>query len=194
MRISDIDLLIVPGWMNSSPDHWQSRWQEKLSTARRIEMPDFDRPELDGWVDALVKAVCGADRPVVLIAHSCGATAIAHAAPILPTGVVKGAMFVAPPDRLSGPAIDALALESGGAARPPKGFDPTPMAALPFPSLLVASRTDPICSYERAEEIAKAWKSELVDAGDAGHINAASGYGPWPEGVLRLAGFLRRLS
>lgn len=194
MRISEADLLIVPGWMNSSPDHWQSRWEKKLSTARRVEMPDFDKPELAGWIDALNAAVRNARRPVVFVAHSCGATAIAHAAPRLPAGVVRGAMFVAPPDRLCGPAIDALAREGGGVARPPQGFDPSPMAALPFPSILVASRTDPICSFQRAEEIATAWKSELIDAGDAGHINAASGYGPWPEGVLRLADFMRRLS
>ena len=194
MRIGEVDLLIVPGWMNSGPDHWQSRWEEKLSTARRLAMPDFDRPELSEWVDALTAAVRGAQRPVVFVAHSCGATAVAHAAPRLPAGVVRGAMLVAPPDRLSGPAIDALARESGGVARPPQGFDPSPMAALPFPSLLVASRTDPICPFERAQELARAWKSQLVDAGDAGHINAASGYGPWPEGVLRLADFMRRLS
>jgi predicted alpha/beta hydrolase family esterase len=48
--------------------------------------------------------------------------------------------------------------------------------------LLVASRTDPHCTYERAEDYAYAWGSALVDAGEAGHINVASGHGPWPEG------------
>jgi predicted alpha/beta hydrolase family esterase len=25
------------------------------------------------------------------------------------------------------------------------------------------------------------WDSTLVDLGEAGHLNPASGYGPWPE-------------
>ena len=194
MRISDVDLLIVPGWMNSSPDHWQSRWEAKLSTARRVAMPDFDRPVLNDWVGALISAVRIATRPVVFVAHSCGATAIAHAAPHLPADKVIGAMLVTPPDRLSGPAINAFILEHGNGVRAPQGFDPAPLQSLPFPSLLVASRNDPFCSFDRAEELAAAWKSTFIDAGEAGHINAASGYGPWPDGALRLANFMQGLT
>ncbi|MFB2608362.1 alpha/beta hydrolase, partial [Rhizobium phaseoli] len=38
------------------------------------------------------------------------------------------------------------------------------------------------------------WGSFLVDAGEAGHINADSGHGPWPEGTMVFAQFLSRLS
>ena len=31
MRTSDCEILIVPGLTNSGPDHWQSRWEGKLS-------------------------------------------------------------------------------------------------------------------------------------------------------------------
>ena len=34
--------------------------------------------------------------------------------------------------------------------------------------------------------MAKAWGAELVDIGNAGHINTASGYGEWPEGERLL--------
>ena len=37
MKAADADILIIPGYKNSGPDHWQSRWQAKLSTARRVE-------------------------------------------------------------------------------------------------------------------------------------------------------------
>lgn len=194
MRISEVDLLIVPGWMNSCRDHWQSRWELKLSSARRVEMPDFNRPVLSDWVDALISSVRNSKRPVVFVAHSCGVTAITHAAPLLPTNAVIGAMLVAPPDRLDGPAVEAFARENGNGVLPPRGFDPAPMERLPFPSLLVASRTDPFCSFERAQEFAAAWTSILVDGGDAGHFNAGSGHGPWPEGVLRLANFMHSLT
>ena len=36
-------------------------------------------------------------------------------------------------------------------------------------------------------------KMALADAGLSGHINAASGHGPWPEGLMRLAGFMKTL-
>ena len=59
---------------------------------------------------------------------------------------------------------------------------PVPLAPLPFSSVVVASRTDPYLSFERAIELARAWGSSLVDAGDAGHLNTDAGYGPWPAG------------
>ncbi|MGO7423684.1 alpha/beta hydrolase, partial [Rhizobium ruizarguesonis] len=37
MKASDADILIFPGYTNSGPGHWQSRWEAKLSTARRVE-------------------------------------------------------------------------------------------------------------------------------------------------------------
>jgi predicted alpha/beta hydrolase family esterase len=42
MRTSDADLLIVPGLGGSGPDHWQTRWEQKLSTARRVEQSDWE--------------------------------------------------------------------------------------------------------------------------------------------------------
>ena len=45
MRSSDCDNLIIPGLGGSGPVHWQTRWQEKLSTARRVEQADWDRPD-----------------------------------------------------------------------------------------------------------------------------------------------------
>lgn len=88
-----------------------------------------------------------AERQMVLIAHSLGVVAVAHAAPALPPDHVRGAFLVAPPDVESPDRVPAIV----------RLFAPLPRDPLPFPSLLVASRTDPHCSYERAEEIACAW-------------------------------------
>ena len=53
---------------------------------------------------------------------------------------------------------------------------------LPFPCMLVGSRNDPYCSFERAQGLAESWGSRFVDLGERGHINAESGLGDWPEG------------
>ena len=44
-----------------------------------------------------------------------------------------------------------------------------------------------------AREFAADWGSDFLPAGNAGHINAASGHGPWPEGLLMFAELMKRL-
>ena len=183
MRTSEVDILLVPGWTGSGPDHWQSRWERSLSTARIVAQDDWDKPDKHAWVDRIVEAVREASRPVVLVAHSCGVAAVAHAAPSLIGLNVAGAYLVAPAD-LEG--SDAWPAVHGG-------FTPMPLERLPFPAVLVASSSDPHCSMERARAFAEAWGATLVPAGDAGHINTASGHGPWPEGLMRFGLFLSRL-
>jgi uncharacterized protein len=182
MRSADCDIVVVPGYTNSGPDHWQTRWERKLSTARRVEQDRWDRPVRDAWVARLVETVARCRRPVVLVAHSLGVIAVAHAAASLPREV-RGAFLVAPADVEGAGLPEAI----------DRSFAPIPRDPLPFPSLLVASRSDPYCAYARAEDLAFAWGSALLDAGEAGHVNTASGYGPWPEGLMRFAGFLKRL-
>ncbi|MBT9555888.1 MAG: serine hydrolase family protein [Myxococcales bacterium] len=187
MRIADLDLLVIPGWRDSEPEHWQSRWQARMSTARRVSQPDFDAPHRDVWAKNIADAVLAATRPVVFIAHSVGVLAAIEATAVL-TALgpraqnVIGAYLVAPP-------ADSVA----AATTPLASFAGMHHSALPFPSVLVASRSDPFCAYDEAESLAQRWGSELVDAGDAGHLNVASGHGPWPEGLLRLAAFLKSL-
>ena len=190
MRVSEVEILIAPGWMDSGPDHWQSRWEKKLSTARRVAMPDFNRPVCAEWTKALAGAISEAKRPVFLVAHSLGVSTIAHAAPSFPKGKVVGAWLAAPPDFDARDALRDLMKEGGDDVAMPEGFDPVPRDPLPFPSILVVGSNDPYCAYGKAAIMAKDWGATLVNAGEAGHLNAASGYGPWPDGVLRLASFL----
>jgi predicted alpha/beta hydrolase family esterase len=182
MKVKDADILFVPGHMGAGPDHWQTRWQSKLSTGRRVEQADWSNPDRDDWVGALAAAVDAAERPVVLVAHSLGVSTVVHAAAAFGK-TVAGAFLVAPPD-LADPAIRPKQLTR---------FAPHPLAALPFASILIASRNDPYCAFAAAEKMADAWGSLLIDAGEAGHINADSGYGPWPEGSMAFARFLSNL-
>ncbi|MBD8908318.1 RBBP9/YdeN family alpha/beta hydrolase [Methylorubrum zatmanii] len=183
MKTADCDILILPGYAGSEEDHWQARWAARLKTARIVEQADWHNPDPESWRDRIAEAVAAATRPVVLIAHSLGVVAAVEAAPRFPAGVVRGALLVAFPDIEAGASLPESV----------RAFAPVPRDPLPFPSLLVASRTDPHCTYARAEDYAYAWGSALVDAGESGHINVASGHGPWPEGLMRLAGFLAPL-
>lgn len=183
MKTTDCDILIVPGLGNSGPEHWQSRWERKLPTARRVDQADWDAPDLAEWVGRIVEAVARATRPVVLVAHSLGVVTVAHAAPQFEPGRVKGAFLVSPPDTARADMPAAVARTYGEIPRDP----------LPFPAMLIASRTDPWCDFEAADDMAAAWGAVLVDAGDAGHINTESGHGPWPEGLTRFATLLHRV-
>jgi predicted alpha/beta hydrolase family esterase len=96
---------------------------------------------------------------------------------------MRGAFIVAPP------AEHALR----GLIGIDEAFNPVTRDPLPFPSLLIASSNDPCATLEESADMALSWGAHLVEAGEAGHINTDSGHGPWPEGMLRFAGFLSRL-
>ncbi|MET3584807.1 putative alpha/beta hydrolase family esterase [Pseudorhizobium tarimense] len=182
MKASEADILIIPGYTNSGPDHWQSRWEARLSSARRVEQAEWSKPVREDWVARVAEEVNAAARPVVLVAHSLGIPSAIHAIPLFEKKIA-GAFFVAPPE-VDNPAIRPRHLMS---------FGPYPRDPLPFPTLTIASRNDPFGSFEHADDIANAWGSLLIDAGEAGHINAEAGFGPWPEGTMVFAQFLARL-
>ncbi len=182
MKVKDADILIIPGYTNSGPEHWQTRWQGKLSTARRVEQAEWSKPVREDWVGEVAKAVNEAEKPVVLVAHSLGVATAVQALPLF-RNRVAGAFFVAPPD-VANPDIRPRHLMT---------FGPYPRDPLPFPSIVVASRNDPFSSFEAAEDIAGAWGSLFLDAGESGHINVESGHGPWPEGSMTFAQFMTRL-
>ncbi len=192
MRTSDVDIVMVPGWQGSTPEHWQSRWERNLTTARRITLDDWVGSDKDQWVGAVITAVTASARPVVLVAHSLGAIATAHAGLKLPHGAIAGAFLVAPADVENAGIMAAGRRDSPGPNRASASL-PVPRERLPFPSMLIASADDPYCRLERARHFAAGWGSELVEVGPAGHINAESGHGPWPDGVLRFGRFLAGL-
>jgi predicted alpha/beta hydrolase family esterase len=137
------------------------------------------RLDLARRVADLHRAIAEEPGPVVLVAHSAGCITVAQWASAH-SGPVRAALLVAPP------YFDP-AWTPGHDDPPDARAIVVPLSALPFPSILVASRTDPHATFEQSEGYARAWGSRLVDAGDAGHISTASGYGPWPAGELLLA-------
>jgi uncharacterized protein len=187
MKTSETDLLIVPGTGGAEPEHWQSRIAAKLATARIVEQPDWSMASLSLAVGEIVDAVRRAERPVVMIGHSAGTSLIAHSVASLKQleliTRVRGAFLIAAPSERTLAASQHI----------DPAFAAIPRDPLPFPSILVASSNDPHATLEEAADLAMAWGSQFVEAGEAGHINVASGHGPWPEGLMRFAGFLSKL-
>jgi predicted alpha/beta hydrolase family esterase len=187
MRSSEAEILVIPGLGGSGPDHWQSRWEAKIPAVRRVVQADWEKPDLTAWRDRIVEEVERAARPVILVAHSLGVLAAVHAAPLLvkgeSSGKVKGGFLVSPPSVKGLAELDAL----------DPAFLSLPGKPLPFPALVIASRDDPFSTFADSEDLARALGAELLDAGFSGHINSESGHGPWPEGVMRFAGFLKTL-
>jgi uncharacterized protein len=208
MKISEADILIVPGWSSSGADHWQTRWEKNIKTARRVEQADWYSPKKTAWVARIIEEVAQSVRPVVLVAHSLGVITAVHAAQKLshlPGNPVVGAFLVAPADveNASGwPVTEGWTFEDTAAVDAAVqyhkgsdggGFAPIPLAPLPFPTALIGSSNDPYCSADRAKHFAASWGSALIESGEVGHINTASGHGPWPDGLLAFGMFMQRL-
>lgn len=193
MKTADVDILIVPGWQNSGPDHWQSRWERNLRTARKAIQDDWESPNAEVWGEKIAKFARGATQPVVVVAHSLGVPIVAANGEKLKRAGVIGAFLVAPADV----EFAQFWPDTGGKRWPPEsgtgGLDKMPLDKLPFPSHLIVANNDLYCSFARAIVLSEAWGSKLTDAGETGHINIESGHGPWPEGLLTFGGFLKSL-
>lgn len=167
----NLRVLQLPGWQDSGPNHWQSRWQA-LYGDTRVQQHDWMRPLRGDWLIQLEEAILASDKPVALVAHSLGCIQTAAWASVSrQTHRVCAAFLVAPGD----------AEQPDLRAQLPT-WQPIAMAPLPFASALVVSRNDPYCRFDRAQALAQAWGCAVHDMGHAGHINADSGLGDWPQG------------
>ena len=168
-------VLLLPGWQNSGPGHWQTEW-ERVHGDQRVQQHEWMRPLRGDWSARLEEVVADAAGPVVLAAHSLGCILTAWwAAHTRHAHKVRGALLVAPGD-VERPDLTAQI----------PGWAPIARQALPFPAVLVGSRNDPYCSFERAQAMAADWGARCIDYGERGHINAESGLGTWPEGRAML--------
>ena len=164
-------IIIVPGWRDSGPGHWQSLWAEQLPGTVRVRQDDWITPSRKAWVSAISRTILEQHHPVVVVAHSLGCIATTHLPPEV-AARISGALLVAPAD----PERRGVLAD----------FAPAPYQPLPYRSVLVASSNDPFCPVRLAGAYARAWGSEFVRMQNAGHINLESGHGPWPLGLALL--------
>lgn len=180
--------LLLPGWHDSGPGHWQSRWpllHGDQAVFRKVDQDDWAWPKRGDWMMNLDQALLAdpafGTEPAILLAHSLGCHLVAAwAAHSQHTHRVKGAWLVAPPD-LDGPQATPATT-----APQLQGWRRVVRQVLPFPAVVLASRTDPYSVFGRSQALAQDWGAALQDLGDAGHVNEASGHGDWPEGWQAL--------
>lgn len=164
-----IRTLLLPG-LDGSPDpHWQSWWLRRDPNAIMVEQESWSHPTPEAWETQVAGALL-THPGAVLVGHSLGAVIIARILTRWPQLRIGGALLVAPADPTTSRRLSA--------------FAPLPQGRFPVPAIVVASRSDPWMSFAQAEALSRTWGAELHDMGDAGHINTAAGFGPWPEGQM----------
>ncbi|MFL9959950.1 alpha/beta hydrolase [Paraburkholderia sediminicola] len=169
-------ILFVPGLRDHVAEHWQTLLQARLPKAASVPPLEHDKLSCAARVAALDEAIARIDGPIVLVAHSAGVMITVHWAQ-RHHRPIQGALLATPADLETPmpagyPMLDALEKN---------GWLPCPRTPLPFPSILGASRNDPLAAFDRAAAMAADWGSRLVDLGEVGHLNPAAGYGEWPQ-------------
>ncbi len=174
-------VLLLPGWLDSDPAHWQSRW-EQLHGYQRVTQSDWLWPKRGDWMARLEEVLLEKDGPAVLVAHSLGChLAAAWAAHSAHSARVQGALLVAPPD-----------IERDDMPPNLRPWRPMVRRALPFAALAVTSDDDPFSGPERSARLVREWGARQIGLGAAGHINGESGLGDWPAGQALLSELLAR--
>lgn len=172
--------LLLPGWLDSGPGHWQTHWESRQGFVR-VQQADWVWPRRGDWMARLEEVLLSDPRPAVLAAHSLGCHLVAAwAAHTQVPHRVRAALLVAPPD------LDRIDL-------PPQivSWRLATRRPLPFAGTLVHSDDDPFASAAASAQLAADWAVPTWLQPGRGHLNAESGLGTWPEGLhhlQRLAG------
>lgn len=157
-------LLIIPGLHDSGPAHWQTWLQGFDRHAVRVGQRDWATPDLERWAARIGSVLERAGPgPWIAAAHSFGCLALARHLARHGDSPVAAALFVAPADPHKFGLAELL-----------------PTQPLARPSVVIGSETDPWMSAADARAWARRWGSHWINLGDAGHINAESGFGPLP--------------
>lgn len=169
--------IIVPGVGGSDYDHWQSWLQRQLMSCFRVQQQDWNAPLLSSWVKNFVDTVAKVNEPIQVIAHSFGCLTAVSALNEYPelTQKIKKMVLVAP-------ANPARFGEQGFARDSSNDYSAYfHQLKLKVPCEMIISENDPWLNFEDAKQLAKAWNLRPHNLGQVGHINVASGFGPFPE-------------
>lgn len=178
-------VLIIPGLGGSGPDHWQTRWEDERLDCQRVEQGDWHNPDPLGWICTIDAVINKADCPTIIVGHSLGCLAVSAWAALSRIDPKKpiAAMLVAPCDPCQMGAHPAIAR-----------FGEVSQRRLPIASVLVASANDPYATLARSGVFASQWGSQLIEAGELGHINAQSNLGEWRWGQNILETLIAKLT
>ena len=172
-----IHTVIVPGVGGSEHDHWQSWLQRQLKSCSRVQQQDWNKPVLHEWIEQFVKTVQAIQEPIQIVAHSFGCLTTVAALAQYPelNQNIKNLVPVAP-------ANPARFGDAGFARDSQNNYQQYfHQLKLQVPTQMIISENDPWLNFQDALQLAKAWKIRPKNLGQVGHINVASGFGPFPE-------------
>ncbi|MCP2316387.1 hypothetical protein APR12_001724 [Nocardia amikacinitolerans] len=182
-RSTELAVVIVPGLGDRPPDHWLNQLAATRSPTRTVPRPPAGADlDMHAWVANLEAVASTVSGEIVLVAHSAGVLTVVHWAQRT-NRPIRAALLVTPPDFENPPADDPQLGRIGLA----HAWCPVPRSPLPFPTVLATSTNDPFATSRRVAGMAEAWGSRPVDLGPVGHLDPASGYGPWPRAQQLVA-------
>ncbi|AYA04379.1 alpha/beta hydrolase [Acinetobacter sp. WCHAc010034] len=169
--------LIVPGVGGSESAHWQSWLQRQLMSCSRVQQADWNQPVLEDWIAQFVKTAAPIQDDLQIVAHSFGCLTAAAALARHPqlSSRVRNLLLVAP--------ANPARFGNAGFARSSRNDYAAYFHQLKInaPAAMIISENDPWLAFDDAQRLAQSWQLQPVNLGLAGHINTASGYGPFPE-------------
>ncbi len=165
-------VLILHGWGGSDYPHWQS-WlageiAKNYGKVSFFKFSNIDFPDKDKWKDELIKEL-DEFKPDIVICHSVANILWFHICNDVKISTIERLYLVVPPSL----ECDIPELSS---------FYPCdiPTDLLAKEVLLITSTNDPYMTQIEAEQLQKSLDVKMKVLKDAGHINADSGFGPWP--------------
>jgi predicted alpha/beta hydrolase family esterase len=187
-------LVVVPGLHGSGAAHWQTWLEAQFPGALRVEQAAWDVPDLAAWAARVATALEEAGPgPHAVVAHSFGCLAALH---LLQQAGQGGAAHAAPAGATARAAWGIAELLLVAPADPVRfgAADRLPQGRIEVPTCVVASDTDPWMTATSARAWALRWGSDWINLGDAGHVNVAAGFGPFPLARDWVHAALRRLA
>jgi predicted alpha/beta hydrolase family esterase len=168
----DKKVLLLHGWGGSDFPHWQSWLAGEIAKDYGevcfLKFSDFDTPKLDTWKQELLEKL-QSFQPDIVVCHSLANTLWLHLCKDNSLQEVQKLYLVAPPSLEC--KIDELS-----------EFFPlsTPKKLFAKDTLLISSTNDPYLSENEAHKLQKELQVKMKIIKNGGHLNAESGYGPWP--------------
>lgn len=173
-------VLLLHGWGGSDYPHWQSWLAAELARDYgTVSFPLLDNPHFPSknrWMRQVI-AVLKDFKPDIVLCHSLANTLWFHLCHEGEITEVEKLYLVAPP-RLDC-SIDTI--KTFFPVIPPKNLHADE-------ALMVTSTDDPYMTIEEAQALQRALAIPMKVLENAGHINADSGYGPWPWILEQLKG------
>lgn len=168
-----MSVMLFHGWGGSDFPHWQS-WlageiAKEYGCVDFFRFPEVDAPSYDAWKEAAVNEL-RKFRPDILVCHSLANTLWFHLCNEDTVEMTLEELFLVAPPSLQ---CSIEELQSFFPVTPPKNLHAKRVH-------LIVSDNDPYMRVEEAQILAKNLGVELTLIKGAGHINAQSGFGPWP--------------